>query len=486
MDLKNMRLFSKKLIGFLLIGLIVPSVTLAQEPEGILLTGLFTDSTDTQEQEILEQGVAGSFNVRVVWTYDRTDIITGSLDALAARKGMTSVTNGLEEPLSLEISGYQKKVIAHSAGVITAVSLAKQSRLWGDELYIVSSALTSQEDLRQIRDLTAQGKGFNKIVLYTGDDMIPDFKEVHINLKDNTILAKITEDLEIFGIKLVYEDRGQQVNVLEEFLTDYAIAAKEQLGKGLVSVTIYGDIPGNKFEIEWEDGTIESFNLQKDTQTGEDFQDEENIKFIPLYEGFPHGRAQLELIEKFSTKYERMPAKEDVDLFKQLINENASKTEAVATAAHDPNEKLVSPQGNVMPGDRLTYTINYENEGEGIAFGVYISDTLEEDLDDSTLIVNEGGSYDSETRTLTWFIGEVGPGEEGLVTFSINVKENISDNVEVINFATVYFPSVPEATRTNGTVNRIVTFVDDVPPTTTASISPSPNQAGWNNTDVII
>ncbi|MFH1493148.1 MAG: hypothetical protein ABIE81_07435, partial [Candidatus Omnitrophota bacterium] len=486
MNLKNTKLFSKKLIGFLLIGLIVPSFILAQELDGILLTGLFTDSEDTQEQEILNQGVAETFNVRPVWTYDQTNIITGSLGVLSVVKNIASPTNGLEEPLLSEISGYQKKVIAHSAGVTTVVSLAKQSRLWGDELYIVSQVLISQDDLRQIRDLTSQGKGFNKIVLYTGDDMIPNFKELSINLTDYTLRAKITENWEVSLAKLMYEDRGQAINVLKEVLNRFATRAKEQLGKEPVSVTIYGDIPGNKFEIEWEDGTIESFNLQKDTQTGEDFQDEENITIIPLYEGFPHGREQLEVVEKFSKEYERMPEKEDLELFKQFIKENVSKSESTANIAHDPNEKLVSPQGNVMSGDRLDYAINYENEGEGIAFGVYISDTLEEDLDDSTLIVNAGGTYDSETRTLTWFIGEVGPGEEGSVTFSINVKENVPDNAEVINFATVYFPSVPEATRTNGTVNRIVTFVDDVPPTTTASISPSPNQAGWNNTDVII
>lgn len=39
-----------------------------------------------------------------------------------------------------------------------------------------------------------------------------------------------------------------------------------------------------------------------------------------------------------------------------------------ATTARDPNEKLVSPEGEVGPGDKLNYTINYENEGEGIIY----------------------------------------------------------------------------------------------------------------------
>lgn len=54
----------------------------------------------------------------------------------------------------------------------------------------------------------------------------------------------------------------------------------------------------------------------------------------------------------------------------------------------------------------------------------------------------------------------------------------------MINFATVYFPSVPEETRTNGVVNRITTTTDTIPPTTSLVISPESNSHGWNNTDV--
>lgn len=154
--------------------------------------------------------------------------------------------------------------------------------------------------------------------------------------------------------------------------------------------------------------------------------------------------------------------------------------------ARDPNELLVSPEGDVMPGDKLNYAINYENEGDGDAYGVYITDTLEEDLDNSTLVVNDGGKYNPATRTITWFIGELLSKQKGSVTFSVNVNKDAPDKTEVINFATVYFPSVPETTRTNGTVNGITTSTDNVAPATTASVSPQPNQLGWNNSDVTL
>ncbi len=50
--------------------------------------------------------------------------------------------------------------------------------------------------------------------------------------------------------------------------------------------------------------------------------------------------------------------------------------------------------------------------------------------------------------------------QQGSVFFSINVNQTAQDKAEVINFATVYFPSVPEETRTNGTVNKITTAAD--------------------------
>jgi hypothetical protein len=123
---------------------------------------------------------------------------------------------------------------------------------------------------------------------------------------------------------------------------------------------------------------------------------------------------------------------------------------------------------------------------------------LEEDMDETTLNIGpvldnatgqqiaEIGIYNPETRTITWFVGEVGSRQGGSATFSVKVKDTTPDNSEVINYATVYFPSVPEETRTNGTVNKVTTFIDNAPPVTTASISPTPNQSGWNKENVTI
>jgi parallel beta-helix repeat protein len=150
--------------------------------------------------------------------------------------------------------------------------------------------------------------------------------------------------------------------------------------------------------------------------------------------------------------------------------EGLSSSTSTITTAHDPNIKY-GPEGFVLPGQKLNYTVEYENEGEGIAFGVYFVDTLDEDLDDSTLeigpvlstingsVIALAGIYDPETRTITWFVGEVGPGEGGYANVSTDVRSD-AEETEIINYATVYFPSVPEETRTNG----IVSIVDTAPP----------------------
>ena len=133
--------------------------------------------------------------------------------------------------------------------------------------------------------------------------------------------------------------------------------------------------------------------------------------------------------------------------------------------AHDPNIKY-GPEGFVKPGQLLNYTVEFENEGNGSAFGVYFVDFLDEDLNESTLeispvydkngsIIAPKGIYDKNTRTITWFVGKVGPKEGGYANISVRVREDAEEGTEIINYAIVYFPSVPEETRTNSIVSVV-------------------------------
>ena len=185
-------------------------------------------------------------------------------------------------------------------------------------------------------------------------------------------------------------------------------------------------------------------------------------------------------------------------IFRFINNKGSQQTSSTASSiiavARDPNRKL-GPDGRVLPGQTLNYMVEYENEGEGIAFGVYFTDTLDEDLDDSTLQIGPvidvhtgaqiapPGTYNPATRNITWFVGEVGSGQGGYADFSVNVKGDATEGTEIINFATVYFPSVPEATRTNGVVS-IVSY--NRPPVANAGPDQTVEQASYAGTEVTL
>ena len=172
--------------------------------------------------------------------------------------------------------------------------------------------------------------------------------------------------------------------------------------------------------------------------------------------------------ENKGTAYELFVLDElDIDLDETtfVINKGGSYNVVCMTSeslsAHDPNAKHVDAPGDVIPGQALNYTIEYENEGEGTAYGVFIIDELDIDLDETTLVISNGGSYSDVSRLLSWDIGEVPPGGQGEVTFSVNVKGGLPSGTEITNFADIHFPSVPEITPTNPVVNIVKTIVAD-------------------------
>jgi len=126
--------------------------------------------------------------------------------------------------------------------------------------------------------------------------------------------------------------------------------------------------------------------------------------------------------------------------------------------AKDPNAKY-GPEGDLLPGERVTYTIAYANEGQGTAYGVFIVDSLDAAFDLSTVQITGPGRLITPTRTVIWNIGEVAPqgavGDGGAVTVSVQLRPDLIGGEVVMNQAMVHFPSVPEETPTNVVVNRI-------------------------------
>ena len=140
--------------------------------------------------------------------------------------------------------------------------------------------------------------------------------------------------------------------------------------------------------------------------------------------------------------------------------------------AHDPNAKYVDLTGYVTPGQKLTYTITYENEGAGTAYGVFIVDTLDPNLDASTVSVLNGGTFSPLSRLVSWEIGTVPPGGQGAVSFSARVRSGVAADTQIINSAEVYFPSANEITPTNMVVSVVRGIAAD--PQTVATVSQAP------------
>lgn len=130
---------------------------------------------------------------------------------------------------------------------------------------------------------------------------------------------------------------------------------------------------------------------------------------------------------------------------------NADTAVLVVVAPYDPNIKTAYPDSIFTVTDRrLTYTVEFQNEGTASAIDVVVRDTLSDLFDLSTLQVHRSShefAYILEGNHL-WFefngihlppksIDE--PGSIGSVTFSIALKKDIFVDTLVQNRVGIYF-----------------------------------------------
>jgi uncharacterized repeat protein (TIGR01451 family) len=163
------------------------------------------------------------------------------------------------------------------------------------------------------------------------------------------------------------------------------------------------------------------------------------------------------------------PDVEDID----PIN-NYDTIHQVITASYDPNVKLVEPmglgsEGYLQHGERLTYTIHFQNTGNDTAFLVVLQDTIDANLDIETFDVlaysHEMDWVLRENSNLSFVFPEINlpdsttdeSNSHGFVKYSISPKEGLLDFTEVRNTAHIYFDSnYPIVTET-----VLTTFVSD-------------------------
>ncbi len=136
------------------------------------------------------------------------------------------------------------------------------------------------------------------------------------------------------------------------------------------------------------------------------------------------------------------------------------------SCAYDPNDKHVNPEGvlsqNFTPIDaELTYLINFQNTGNDTAYDVFIFDTLDADLDFSTLEVVESShelnlqmTPNGELRFNFFNImlpdsGADEPASHGWVLYRIRPNTGIADPTEITNTSYIVFDlNAPIVTNT--------------------------------------
>lgn len=137
------------------------------------------------------------------------------------------------------------------------------------------------------------------------------------------------------------------------------------------------------------------------------------------------------------------------------------------SGSYDPNDKSVYPVGETGEGYigltpiPLEYTIRFQNSGTDTAFNIILKDTLDNDLDLSTLKFNSSSHpceyLLSSDRLLTVTFANVllpdsGTNQKasnGFFKFSVYPKNNLMQGTQITNYADIYFDfNTPVQTNT--------------------------------------
>ena len=165
--------------------------------------------------------------------------------------------------------------------------------------------------------------------------------------------------------------------------------------------------------------------------------------------------------------------------------------------AYDPNEKIVYPEKQAEPGERLDYTIHFENYGNDTAFAVVVLDTLDANLD-VTKFVLEGSSHPC-TVTLTGtdtqpvlnfsFLPialtakrQDSVASKGFVKFALSLKPGVARGTYVSNRASIYFDRNPAVVTPYATIqvrpeDRVTANAPVSSPT--LLVAPNPSQGSF-------
>ena len=152
---------------------------------------------------------------------------------------------------------------------------------------------------------------------------------------------------------------------------------------------------------------------------------------------------------------------------------NVENYATTVVGSFDPNFKEVSPkgtgpQGNIMLHDSiLTYVIHFQNTGNYYAQNIVVVDTLDTDLNLSSLrpgfsdhqhttTMSDNGvvKFTFKSINLPWQALFGDAGSSGMLTYSVKLKRNLPLGTQIKNKAAIYF-DYNEPVNTNSTLNTL-------------------------------
>ncbi len=198
---------------------------------------------------------------------------------------------------------------------------------------------------------------------------------------------------------------------------------------------------------------------------------------LPTYEEQIEITFQMPGVDFIGTNLTSIGEVWSLDETGDTLSENKFFYTSELTCAYDPNDKLVTPEGEgddnytLFIDSLLEYTVRFQNTGNDTAFNVFITDTLSENLDWETFEVISSSHelktfYEPENGFIEFRFDNIElpdsnvnePLSHGFVKYQIEIEEGLPENTSVENTAHIYFDFNP-AIVTNTTQNTMVTEI---------------------------
>ncbi len=172
----------------------------------------------------------------------------------------------------------------------------------------------------------------------------------------------------------------------------------------------------------------------------------------------------LAIGDSVRTSVSVVPTSGDVDTTNNII----TRLDTVMSS-YDPNYTAVSPDGNILNGTKLHYTVHFENDGNDTARNIYVMDTLSDYLNPSTLrlvaasaTMNIAVLHASGHTILKFDFPNIKLPDSshhglcsGFVMYDIDALRGLSDGTPILGHAGIYFDDNP-VVLTDTSFNQIL------------------------------